>query len=272
MPNRPQIKAEARSLIRTGSVPPIAATAVVLLIVFALERITELVEYGSPFFSYYYYDYLDTILSGDYASLPALLTDRASNSVMSMFFSVLVSLFTTVLYGGYYIYCMGIRQRMRMSYSTLADGLSAAGKLIWCSILIGIKTFLWSMLFVIPGLVAMYRYRFAYYNILTDPNLSASEAIRLSCQQTYGMKLDLFVLDISFIGWYLLNSVLSTVFALMRLYPLAAIVPVAINLWILPYLTLSDLAYFEIGQTRLGRPPYGGSPYDPYNSNSPWEL
>ena len=139
---------------------------------------------------------------------------------------------------------MGIRQGRQMPYATLADGLGTAGKLIWCWIQISMRTFLWSMLFVIPGVVATYRYRFAYYNLLTDPTLSAGEAIRLSCQQTRGIKWELFVLDLSFIGWSLLASLTMGL----------------LNIWLTPYMTLCDLAYFEDAQMRLGRGPYGMMP------------
>ena len=272
MPTRSQIKMEARHLIRTGVASPLAATAVALLIVLVLDLVSDLVENGSVFFSYQYKaSYLEAVLTGDYS---ALLASGAGNySPMSLFFTVLVSLFTSVLYGGYYIYCMGIRQGLQMPLATLADGLSAAGKLIWCDILMGVKVFLWSLLFFIPGVIALYRYRFAVYNILTDPSLSAAEAIQLSCRQTYGMKGSLFLLDLSFIGWNVLGTFLNMVFVWMELYPMAALVSFALQLWILPYLTFCDLAYFEQGQRLLGRPPYGGGSYqDPYNpgGNPPW--
>ena len=172
----------------------------------------------------------------------------------SFFFSTLVSLFTIVLNGGYYVYCMGIRQGLRMPCASLADGLSVAGKLIWCWIQISVRVALWSMLFVIPGLIAAYRYRFAYYNILTDGSLSASEAIALSSRQTAGMKMDLFVLDLSFIGWEIVSNLT---------YGL-------LNIWLMPYKTLAELAYFEEGQRRMGRSPYGGASGG--QSGTPWEF
>ena len=91
------------------------------------------------------------------------------------------------------------------------------------------------MLFVIPGLIAAYRYRFAYYNILTNDSLSAGEAIRLSCRQTSGIKGELFILDLSFIGW---EIVASLTFGLL-------------NIWLIPYMTLSDLGYFEDASGRM---------------------
>ena len=136
----------------------------------------------------------------------------------------------------------------------LLDGLGVAGKLIWCWIQISVRVALWSMLFVIPGLIAAYRYRFAYYNILTDGSLSASEAIALSCRQTAGMKMDLFVLDLSFIGWEIVSNLT---------YGL-------LNIWLMPYKTLAELAYFEEGQRRVGRSPYGGASGG--QSGTPWEF
>ena len=92
-----------------------------------------------------------------------------------------------------------------------------------------IRIFLWSMLFFIPGVVALYRYRFAFYNILTDDSVSAGEAIWRSCRQTRGMKWQLFVLDLSFLGGAVLANV---TFGLL-------------NIWLTPYMTVCDLAYYE---------------------------
>ncbi len=177
-------------------------------------------------------------MDGDYLTLMEL-TDTFSDG--GAFLSLLVGLFVTVLDGGYYIYHMGIRQGQEMPYSSLVDGLSVAGRLIWCSILMGIKIALWSMLFVIPGIVAAYRYRFAIYNVLTDSSLTGNQAIKLSCEQTQGMKGQLFVLDLSFIGWDILSTITAGI----------------LDIWVMPYKTQCDLAYFEAAQSNLGRSPYG---------------
>jgi uncharacterized membrane protein len=73
-----------------------------------------------------------------------------------------------------------------------------------------LKVFLWSCLFVVPGIVAALRYSMVPY-ILADNrrygrNMSASEVLRLSDKMTDGHKWDLFVLDLSFIGWQMLNA------------------------------------------------------------------
>lgn len=66
---------------------------------------------------------------------------------------------------------------------------------------------LWSLLFVIPGIVKSYAYIFAPYILADNPELTASEAIERSKQMTNGYKFDLFVLSLSFIGWILLVAV-----------------------------------------------------------------
>ncbi len=253
MINRGTIKEEARRIIQGAKVPPMRVTLLVMVIVFVLERVSDLVEGGSLFYSYgLVWRYYDALLSDDPAALEAMLYALPANTGISFFFSMLVSLAGLVLNGGYYIYCMGIRRGMEMPYATLADGLGVAGKLIWCWIQMSVKIFLWTMLFWIPGIVALYRYRFAYYNILTDNSLTAGNAIRLSCQQTRGMKMDLFVLDLSFIGWSMLSALTMGL----------------LNIWLTPYMTLCDLAYFEEGQRRVGRGAFNGGPRPP--EEDPW--
>lgn len=242
MLDRAGVKVQAKGILRAAQASPYLVTLLVLVIVFALNRVVDLVEGGSLFYSYgLLREYYSAVISGNAWALEALAASIPERTTGMFFFSTLVSLFTVVLNGGYYVYCMGVRQGLRMPVSSLADGLGVAGKLIWCWIQISVRTFLWSMLFVIPGIVATYRYRFAYYNLLTDGSLSAGEAIRLSCRQTQGMKGQLFVLDFSFLGWGILAEF---TFGLL-------------NIWLTPYMTLSDLAYFEEGQRQVGREPYG---------------
>ena len=258
MIDRVEIKREARDLLRQAKVSPLLMGVLMLAVSLLLDKVAALVEYGTLFPTWRLIEYLNYLAAADPMAMLDMTGDEllamaglvSSTTVHSLFFSILISLFMTVLYGGFYLYCMGIRQGREMPVSTLVDGLSVAGKLIWCGILTYVKTFLWSLLFFFPGIIAAYRYRFATYNLLADPSLSASEAIRLSCQQTRGMKWDLFVLDLSFIGWSLLSTLTMGL----------------LDIWLLPYIVVCDLAYFEEGQRRLGRSPYG------QGGDAPWEL
>ena len=65
---------------------------------------------------------------------------------------------------------------------------------------------LWTMLFIIPGIVKAYAYRMVPYILKEHPELSGTQAITLSRQMMKGHKGDAFVLDLSFIGWILLSA------------------------------------------------------------------
>lgn len=90
-------------------------------------------------------------------------------------------------------------------YSFAFDSYNYKG-IISTMLLKGIYNFLWSLLFVIPGIVKAYSYRMVPYILSDNPNMGADKAITLSRKMMDGNKLDTFVLDLSFIGWYLLGA------------------------------------------------------------------
>ena len=73
--------------------------------------------------------------------------------------------------------------------------------------LTALYTLLWSLLFYIPGIIKAYSYSMAPYILAENPELTARQALNLSKEITYGHKMELFVLDLSFIGWCLLGAI-----------------------------------------------------------------
>ncbi len=69
----------------------------------------------------------------------------------------------------------------------------------------GLFTFLWTLLLIIPGIIKFYEYRMIPYILADNPNIADKRAFELSRFMTDGNKFDMFVLDLSFIGWYLLG-------------------------------------------------------------------
>ncbi len=67
--------------------------------------------------------------------------------------------------------------------------------------------FLWTCLFIVPGIIKMYSYRMVPYILAENPQMSSREIIDRSRQMMDGNKWKAFVLDISFIGWYLLSAI-----------------------------------------------------------------
>jgi len=64
---------------------------------------------------------------------------------------------------------------------------------------------LWSLLFIIPGIVAALSYSMAYYIMNDNPGITCMEAINQSKEMMRGHKGKLFMLILSFIGWAFLS-------------------------------------------------------------------
>lgn len=144
--------------------------------------------------------------------LSMLVSFSGGAGLLSTFVSILTTLLGWVLSAGFVLYCMAVRRGERAEYLTLFDGFSFVGKLIGLNIVMYIFIWLWSLLFLIPGIVAAYRYRFALYNLYENPGIGIMEALNMSKRQTSGYKGQLFMLDLSYIGWNLLGSIPAMVY------------------------------------------------------------
>lgn len=82
----------------------------------------------------------------------------------------------------------------------------------------GLFTFLWSLLFVIPGIIKAFSYSMAMYVLAENKDIGALEAIKKSKEMMKGHKMELFVLELSFIGWALLAA-LTFGIAYIWVYP-----------------------------------------------------
>ena len=78
---------------------------------------------------------------------------------------------------------------------------------------------LWSMLFVIPGIIKAYSYRMVPYILAENPEIKGKEAIDLSRRMMDGQKWNAFVLDLSFIGWDLLSCLTLGLLGLFYVNP-----------------------------------------------------
>ena len=161
--DRRRLKEETRELLRTAQVSSRGMTALYLGILVVLSLVNS------------------------------LTSSIGSGGILSTFVSILTNLMSAVLAAGFVMYCMAIRQGQRAEYLTLFDGFSFVGKVIGLNILIALFTFLWSLLFVIPGIIASYRYRFALYNLYENPDIGILEALNMSKRQTLGYKGQVFL-------------------------------------------------------------------------------
>ena len=180
--DRKALKAQMKDLLRTAQVSAVGMTTLYLLLTLVLNTADNLVGVST-------WDPLRSV---------------GTSVFLGLFVSILTWMMSLVLGAGYVLYCMAIRRGERSEYITLFDGFSLVGRIIGLNIVMYLFIALWSMLFVIPGIIASYRYRFALYNLLENPDMGIMEALNRSKEQTYGYKGQLFLLDLSYLGWGLL--------------------------------------------------------------------
>ena len=100
-----------------------------------------------------------------------------------------------------------IRTNAPFEVGNVLDGVrSGIVDNILLGIMISVFTFLWSLLLVIPGIVKAYSYSMATYIRVDHPEYTWKECIDASKKMTYGHKMELFILDLSFIGWYIVGA------------------------------------------------------------------
>ncbi len=78
---------------------------------------------------------------------------------------------------------------------------------LWMRVRMILQIFLWALLFVIPGIVAAYRYAMVPYLMADHPEMTVAQAFEGSKAMMKGHKGDLFLLHLSFIGWLLLSAI-----------------------------------------------------------------
>lgn len=81
------------------------------------------------------------------------------------------------------------------------------GKMVLTMFLKNLYTALWTLLFIIPGIVKSYEYRMIPYLLADCPDMPREEAFAISKEMMYGNKLEAFILDLSFMGWNILAAI-----------------------------------------------------------------
>lgn len=82
-----------------------------------------------------------------------------------------------------------------------------------------VTVYLWSLLFVIPGIVKGYAYCMVPYLLHDNPNLTSKRALEISNEMTMGHKGDLFMMQLSFIGWILLTVLTCGILGVVYVNP-----------------------------------------------------
>ena len=119
----------------------------------------------------------------------------------SSLINVLLIPFTAAFYGFFLNHLRGLSPDWKSVYKEGFDRY-------WDYLLVGFVTGLiigiWSLFLIVPGIIAALSYSQVYYVLHDNTQVGCKRAREISCALTDGCKWDLFVLELSFIGWWLL--------------------------------------------------------------------
>ena len=93
---------------------------------------------------------------------------------------------------------------------------------VWTMFLSDLFILLWSLLFLIPGIVKGYSYRMVPYIMAEHPEMTGTEAITLSRKMMQGNKWRAFVFDLSFLGWEILGALTAGILDIFWVRPYKA--------------------------------------------------
>ena len=238
--SRPLLKGNARVIVKTARPSLLTAGLIFLAVSIVLNTLSSAVL-GVNISYDDMQRYLNYYMNGDFQAIL-----RMSESMTPPGSAYLLNLaIEAVLYivgAGFLIFILNTVKNAGAVYGNLLDGFGMAGKLLLLALVEAVFVFLWSLLLLIPGLIALYRYRMAKFLLLDHPEMGVMEAIRNSKEMMKGHKWECFMLDLSFIGWWLLSAI--------------PYVGYAVSIWTIPYINTTYVLYY---MALAGKPVIVGS-------------
>lgn len=164
--------------------------------------------------------------------LLAVLITGAITSVASAIIPYVGSFIITgpMTYGITYVFLKQARDNEAINLGDLFKAFNSDFvQYLLLGLMISIFTALWSLLFVIPGIIKAYSYSMAYYIKVDHPEWGWKECIDESRRIMDGHKMELFVLHLSFIGWAIVGALLCGIG----------------ELWVVPYMNATQAQFYE---------------------------
>ena len=224
--NRIRLKSQAKEIIASGNPSPIVFSVLFVLVSAIIGLLSaKLVSINID------RDILiGFIESSDIEGFYEYIVARAPTPAAS-FLDMLLQIMLMVLNAGFSIFALNMVKGAASSLWNLLDGFGIFFRVVWLSILEAVFVFLWSLLFIIPGFIAAYSYRQALYLLIEHPEMSAFECIKESKRLMKGHKGELFVLDLSFLGWIILSAL--------------PVIGYLVNIWFAPFYEITNALYYR---------------------------
>ncbi len=141
-------------------------------------------------------------------------------------FSIFV---TGPMIGGLAIFSLALSRNQEAKIEQIFQGFNRFGTYLGAYWLMILFVVLWSLLLIIPGIIAAYGYALIFFIIADNPSIGVSEALKKSKEMMQGYKWKYFCLSLRFFGWAIL-SVLSLGIGF---------------LWLFPYMQISFAKFYE---------------------------
>ncbi|WP_313180201.1 DUF975 family protein [Lacrimispora sp.] len=203
--SRKALKFDAKDAMRDAMVSPFMVTIIVGVIMVILSAVQGFLDIWQGMIE-------NASAYGDLGQTGAF----AASSVIFLVINIVVS---TIIQFGYQSYCLKVANRDdTMSYGDLFGSVRYLLKALGLILMVSLLTFLWTLLLIIPGIIAAYRYSQAIIIMVEDPSKGIMQCIRESKEMMVGHKWEFFVLELSFILWQLLGLVTCGL-AFIYVYP-----------------------------------------------------
>lgn len=144
----------------------------------------------------------------DFSALSQFTTEEIMTTLVVFGGFILLGLVASVLLTslvsvGYAQFNLDLIDGVKPSIATMFSKGKQVFTAICANILVFIRVFFGTILFIIPGIIASYKYAMVNYIIAENPGITAREALQMSKEMMNGNKLRFFMFGLSFFGWAL---------------------------------------------------------------------
>lgn len=230
MIDRYTLKFAARRRMAYARPSPYGVTFLFLVINFIVQLISERLvlklQEWSEYFTYLLYGRMTSGDEETYALFKelwgksGLIMERPvyDKSIwLPIVLSLALALLVRCVWVGYNSYCLKVSRGEEAKYGELKVGFRFVTKTFLVCVLEGVIVAVLTCFLIIPGVIAAYGYRMTFFIMLDHPDWGPVRCMRESRHMMRGHKAQLFMLDLSFLGWYILCAVTMGIMYIWKL-------------------------------------------------------
>ncbi len=227
---RGEMKQRARYLLATTRPHPCLVTLALLAFGWIVNYLAQKIG-GQPILVD-----LNAVEALDFRNMVRI--DLANTEFVPTAILIAFQLVIIILSFGYTGYLLRVVRGESSGVGNLLDGFGIAGRAIVLTIFIDVLVALASTLLFVPGIILSYAYAMARRLQMDHPDWSPVRCMRESRYMMRGHKWDLFVLQLSFLGWFILATIPG------------------VSVFVKPYVSLAETVFYENLRAAAPQPPY----------------